>query len=330
MVKANPISSAYFFPCALIEDFTNAQLSSDTDVAEKNKWSTVSDTLATTSINDIYTKNNFRSLKVAYTASAARTVVRGVSGTDYDISSVNNPLGADPADFSSYDHLGMWIYSTLEHDDGEDILKLGYYYDGGSTFVSWNSSAEKDKWRWLDESIDLSNTDVSRFAYTIESTSAGDFYFNNLVAFKRSTSNVPVYDASDKGATTVATGTFDWSNGLGFALTGFSADNNTYNVSGLIFGTNYEKLVAQLRAMETKGLVTSAPIRNPQPKCHSVQDFGYTKTYLFMTEVQGPGDTASKELYVEPVVIKKLTFNHQGGSPHIIPFSCTLVKYGGI
>lgn len=334
------VVGAYLFPCALIEDFSNAKLSSPLTTEAFNRWSTTNSTQCNISVNDKFIKDNYRSLKISYNSTTARRYVnRGVDGTVYDVSSVNNPLGEETgythSDFSNYTNIGAWVYAdTHDQADDADMLQFGYqdYGDNGPTMVNWNSSVgETGKWCWFDDAIDFQYTKVDRFTIGVDSSSSGNVYINNLVAFKRSTSNKGVYDGSDKAGVTSATGIYNWDNGITFLLTGLDFNNNVFNVTGLLVGNDYRDLLKQITSMETKGLQTYNPVRNPVLKSHSVRDLGNVKTYLFMTESKGPNDSDSnREMYVEPVVISNLAINHVGGSPHIIRFTAKFIKYGGV
>jgi len=335
----NPVAVAYLFPCALIEDFTHARLCSSLETEEFNKWSTSSITSCNISLDETVLKNNRKALKISYTSPSTQYVSRGLDGTEYDHSSVNNPLGSqsghEDADFSDYTNMGAWIYTTT-HDqaDDADMIKFGYNDtdDNGPTMSNWNSSVgETGKWCWMDEEVDFQHTKVDRFMIGVDSSSSGAVYFNNLVVFKRSTSNKPVYDASDKGSTNAHTSDYTWQNGITFVATNIISSYDSIALNGLILGDDYRDLIKQLRYMETRGVTTYAGLQSPDLMYHSIRDLGKVKTYLFMTEFKGPNDgSANREMYVEPVIITDLNFTHRAGVPHAVQFSCTLLKFTGV
>ena len=326
-------SLAFLFPCALIEDFTLAKISTSPTVETKNKWSTTSNTELVLSLDEQYRHDNRKSLKLTYNTTDRRYAIRGDDGVDYDHTSWDNPFASTDDNASLFDHLGMWIYAA-SHDyvDDSDLFNFGYYYGTSSSASSyWNASVgETGKWIWLDDSVTLSGGDVERFFVGVDKNAAGTIYLNGFVAFKRSTSNA-VVGADSYGATsTTATGSFDWKNGLGFIATSIRDNTHSYSVSGYLHPKHYRKCKEQLKAMQTTNLVVDDILKSPVQKYSCISDTGYVKTYLFYTKFTGPGETANLEMIAQPVVIGDVSFDHRAGEPHIIPFSMTLHKFYGV
>jgi len=329
----NP-SLAYFFPCALIEDFSFAKLSDTITTEVKNKWSTTDNTELPISLDDVYLKNNRRSLKLAYASASPRQYAyRGDDGVDYDHSSWNNPYASDDDDGSWADNIGLWVYA-VDHDqaDDADLLSVGYGYASGSLEgTNWNTSvSETGKWKWMDVVVDMSNTDIEKFYVGVYSVAAsGTLYVNGMTLFKRSTSNREVNVDSDGGSTTSATGLFNWQNGLAILVTGVQRTVFGYSVTGILDPKYYRQSTEQLQAMQTINTISQPILKMPMPKFTSISDNGYLKTYLFYTKFTAIGET-TEEFIADPVVITDVSLSHVAGKPNIVSVTMNLRRFSGV
>ena len=329
----------YLYPCALIDDFTFGQLSSTITTEVANKWSTT-DAEATPSLDDVKTKVNKRSLKIAYSATASRRyITRGVDGTAYTALTWNNPFGVaindDVSDASWADTFGYWIYTDTDvYTDDNDLLKFTYETtdNDGTASVNWPDNVDTtDQWIWADQSIDMQYDGIDRFRFGVDHAGTGNIYLNSPMVFKKSTSHVSVTDSTDSGAdTTAATGSFDWTNGIGLVVTGITRTYTGYSVTCFVDPKYYKECIDQLLNMRTFGIIKHAITRGGYSKISAIRDLGYLKTYLFYGEFNGPTDSDHYEMISDPVVISSVNINHVSGKPHIPQITLELVKYTGV
>lgn len=327
----------YLFPCALIEDFTFAHLGDTITTEEENKWSTTN-AEATPSLDEVYLKNNKKSLKIAYSTPTARYVTRGIDQTDIDHSSWNNPFGqalssaTDDATWAT--SFGYWIYTDTDvYSDDNDLLKFGYETsdNDATTYVDWPSNVDTTgKWIWADQEIDMQYDNIDRFRFRVDHAGSGNIYINNLCLLKKSTSHISVYDSTDEGGTNAATGNFDWTNGLGLIVTSISRTLTGLVINAHVQPQYYRQCIDQLFSMMTTGVFTHSILRGGYHKVTSIQDLGYLKTYLFTGEFHDPETTSHYEMFAEPVVISNVTINHTSGKPHLPGITIEMIKYTGV
>lgn len=324
---------SYLFPCALVEDFTFAELASTITTEEKNKWSTTDNGTLAISLNDTYNIDNRTSMKIDIKSPSNEDAVRGIDGTDYDHTSVCNAYGDTVDDFGDFDTMGMWVYTTsVDQADDGDMISLGYYYgtaSGDST--TWNASVnDTGKWLWFDDSVDFSGGDVERvYVRGNRGSAGGDVYCNTITAFNRSTSNMDVATDSAGNGTTSATGNFDWQNGLAFISTSLSDGFTYYNLNGILDPRYYRESIAQLKSMVTVGLNSHPLLTKPFPKYSTIRDPHGVKTYLFQMYTKGPEETSKVITKSVPVILSDLQITHTN-HPHVVKFSLRLNKFVGV
>jgi len=324
---------AYLFPCALLEDFTFAELATTILTEEKNKWSTTDNGALTITLNDVYGIDNRKSLKLDINTSGNEEAVRGIDGTDYDHTSICNAFGSTGDSLTPFNTMGMWVYSTdFDQADEANMIKIGYYYATASeASSSWNSSAgTTDEWLWFDDAVTLSGGNIERCFIRANKANGGDVYCNTLVAFKRSTSNRDVATDSADNGTNSATGLFDWENGLSFISTGLTDNFAYYTLSGILDPEYYRESVAQLKAMVTVGLKSHPLMKQPYPKYSTLRDPNGIKTYLFQIYSKGTEESSKVITKSVPVILSNLNLNHASGKPHVIKFSVRLNKFVGV
>jgi len=315
-----------------------AELASDIETEEKNKWSTTSNSELLPSFEYFKAYDNKRTLKLSYDTTAERYALKGIDGVDFDHTTWSNPYGTDSgheySDISWATNIGMWIYTdTHDYNDDSTMFKVLYHdvNNNGPSYLYWNSSVgETNKWVWFDDELTTTNKRVDRVGIGIDKSESGNIYINTIVIFKRKCSNAQVYDASDNGGTNAATGEYTFDNGLKFTLTGLENSDNSIKISGLIHGSDYREVERQLMMMKTTGVTIDNILGKPMPKVSSMSDFGEVKPYLFYSVYNAKGDSSNKEMAATPVVISSLSTTHPPGKTGIISFTAVLIKLGGV
>lgn len=325
----------YLFPAVLVSDFTYEEIASDDETEEFNKWS-VGDSTIGMDFNYKDFKNARRSLEIGYD-STERYAIRGESGSDLDVSSINNPYGVSHDGFNWYDtpsnklNVGMWVNCEDDvYSDENNLLKFEMNGDSDrSTY--WNSSIQHtDRWEWWDDTLDETNNVETFKLYFDTSAGTGSMKIDTIVLFNKSTSNIATYEDSTNASTNSPTNKYNWENGLGFMVTSYKRSGHNININGLILGDDYREAQAQLQAMETKGLSEHYPVEGPYPKYDSIKEYEKVKTYLFQSKSKKVGESGYNYDWDNIVVIlTDVSINRQKKKPGYIPFSATLKKFSG-